>query len=160
MARPHTRRSAKARRILRGITYSVLPHSYPGVYVIKAKLRGRELGYMEIEEAQKGGLRFFKVAFVTVTKMGIGIGTKLYEKGARAACRMGRPLASDSSRTRFSQGFWEKQAKKGRATCVPGTGRATRLSDDFEQTGQWSCGTYSLECPAPRSLGRIVKVRK
>jgi GNAT superfamily N-acetyltransferase len=159
VARPHRRRSAKAIRILRKLVITAGPHAYPGVHVLTAKVRGRELGYMEIEEAQTGGHKFFKVAFASTRKTGLGIGTKLYERAARYACRLGAPLASDSSRTRFSQGFWEKQAKKGRAVCVKGSGKATKLTDEFEHKGKWTCGTYALECPAPRSLAAIKKVR-
>jgi hypothetical protein len=44
-----------------------------------------------------------------------GLGTKGYEALARWACENGRDLASDSSLTDASRGFWEKQVRKGRA---------------------------------------------
>jgi hypothetical protein len=113
------------------------------------------MGYMEIEEAKGRGSRYMKVAFAETKKTGLGVGTKMYEAAARAACRMGKPLASDSSRTRFSQGFWLKQVEKGRAYCVPGSGKATKLTDDFDHRGTWPCGTYALACPAPRSLAKV-----
>jgi len=157
--RKHRRRSAKSRRILTRLTIKVEPHAYPGVYVITATSHGRKLGYMEIEEA-KGRQKVMKVAFAETRKTGIGIGTKLYETAARTACKLGAPLASDSSRTRFSQAFWEKQVTKGRATCMAGSGRAVRLTDEFGRKGTWRCGTYALTCPAPRSLAQVKLLRK
>ena len=66
-----------------------------------------------------------------------GIGTKLYERAAKVACeaRYGKPLASDTSRSPLSEGFWRKQERKGRA-------QRDYISNSF----------YVLSCPAPRSL--------
>lgn len=111
---------------------------------------------MEIEKIEgPRGQSLMKVAFVEVQRRGLGIGTKLYEKAAAFSCRLGLPLASDMTRTAASQGFWEKQAQKGRATCLRGSGKATALSPRFVEKGTWSCGQYALTCPAPRSLAAV-----
>lgn len=49
-----------------------------------------------------------------------GLGTRLYERAARAACKVGRgsALTSDSTRSVFSENFWRKQVRKGRAECI------------------------------------------
>jgi len=101
------------------------------------------------------GKALMKVAFVEVKKKGRGVGTKIYEKGAAFACSLGLPLASDEVRTAAAQGFWTKQARKGRATCLRGSGRATKLSKTWKEAGQWGCGQYVLTCPAPKSLAAV-----
>lgn len=84
-----------------------------------------------------------------------GVATKLYTHAAKFACRkFGKPLASDDVRSVGSQGFWRKQLKKGRATCVdtsgaygydPESGRSTRRKIH-------KCAVFALSCPAPPSL--------
>lgn len=82
---------------------------------------------------------FMKVARIDVDESmrRQGLGTKLYERAARVACeaRYGKPLASDTDRSPMSDGFWRKQAAKGRA-----------------QRDETSWAFYTLSCPAPRSL--------
>jgi len=95
--------------------------------------------------------RFAQVTYAAAKVTGAGIGTKLYEAAARVACREGAPLMSDNHRTVYSQGFWEKQARKGRATCAVAAG-GVKLSKEYDITGRWACGRYALTCPAPRSL--------
>lgn len=150
------RAAAKAAKVLERVKITVAGHSWPGVHVVRATLGRREIGYMEVEEiAGPRGQGLMKVAFVEVQRKGLGIGTKLYEKAARFACGKRLPLASDMTRTPASQGFWEKQAGKGRATCLRGSGRATALSPRFVEKGEWACGQYALTCPAPRSLAAV-----
>ena len=115
---------------------------------------------MEIERVDgPQGKALMKVAFVEVKKKGIGVGTKIYEKAASFACSHGVPLASDEVRTAAAQGFWTKQARKGRATCLRGSGRATKLSKTWKVAGQWGCGQYVLTCPAPKSLAAARRAR-
>lgn len=160
MARPSTRRSAEARALVKRVTVTVTKHGLPTTYwLVTARVGGKQVGVMEIEAAKGHGGRYMKVAFAQTKKTGMGIGTKLYEAAARQACLLGRPLVSDSSRSKYSEGFWVKQAAKGRATCIKGSGRATRLTDEWDEQGSWPCGNYALSCPAPRSLAAIKKVR-
>lgn len=72
-----------------------------------------------------------------------GLGTKLYERAAKDACKLDRkPLASDTIRSRAAGGFWEKQRRKGRASLLEDAG-----DDDVDG------GTrFVLMCPAPTSL--------
>lgn len=88
-----------------------------------------------------------------------GLGTKLYEAAAEAACREFRqPLSSDYKRSLSAQRFWEKQVKKGRAVCVR---PASMGRDDYGAppersiAGRGRCAVYRLKkCPAPKTLGR------
>ena len=79
-----------------------------------------------------------------------GLGTKLYEAAARWACASGRQLRSDEVRSAASDGFWRKQAAKGRAVCAPAT-----KTDWRERTGPgviWErggCAYYTLTTPCP-----------
>lgn len=47
---------------------------------------------------------------------GCGVATRMYEALAKEACRVGVPLVSDQAISEGSQGFWNKQVRKGRAT--------------------------------------------
>lgn len=80
------------------------------------------------------GRRFFSVGWIDVSKRmrRTGIATRLYERAALAACRLGKPLASDVVRKPGAQGFWAKQERKGRATR-------------FKQR-------FVLHCPVPKTL--------
>ena len=55
-----------------------------------------------------------KVPYPLIDK---GIGTKLYEAVAKKAGDLGCSLRSDSLRSVFSEAFWRKQQRKGRAMC-------------------------------------------
>lgn len=160
---PARRKRAAATSPLKDVEITTAAHSWPSVYVVQAHLHGREVGYMEIEEVDgPRDQRLLKVAFVEVKKKSIGIGTKLYEKAAAFACARRRSLASDDARTSAAQGFWLKQARKGRATCLRGSGRATALTKGYGgygERGLWACGQYALTCPAPRSLAAARRAR-
>jgi len=45
-------------------------------------------------------------------------GTRLYEEALRESCATGKPLSSDTQRSEFSEAFWRKQERKGRARCI------------------------------------------
>lgn len=136
------------------LTMKVTSHRPRGeapFHVLTAYQGRKSVGHMELEPTKAGKHEILRVAFAEVETPGQGIGTKMYERAARFACSKGMPLGSDKLRTRFSTGFWRKQAKKGRAVCVVRSG-GVRLSDDFYAQGRWECGHYALSCPAPRSL--------
>lgn len=46
------------------------------------------------------------------------LGTRMYEWAAKIACRLGVRLSSSHYRSEFSESFWRKQERKGRASCV------------------------------------------
>jgi hypothetical protein len=83
-----------------------------------------------------------------------GIGTRLYERAARLVCdRFGQPLMSASERSAFSQGFWEKQIRKGRARCSgPATPPTWNYADDDSIEGRGECDRYVLKSCRTRSL--------
>jgi hypothetical protein len=143
----------KARRPTRLSFHVRKEHGYTILRAYDA--HGEELGYFELQPVQYGRQKLMKVAFAEVTRPGEGIGTKMYEQAARIACRARRPLASDKTRTKYSNGFWEKQASKGRATCAVRSGGVKLAPGTFEPKGRWSCGTFALSCPAPRSLAGV-----
>ena len=121
----------------------------------------------QIEEAERGVVAFisltpaggdYRVAMVKVDKglQRTGVATKLYEDAARLSCREGRALRSDDARTASTQRFWEKQERKGRATCAeripPNPAERDRARDDMSIYGRGGCAYYRLPCPAPSSL--------
>lgn len=74
--------------------------------------------------------------------LGFKVGTKLYERAARVACEVaGKPLASDTQRSKIAEAFWQKQEAKGRARF------------DVDE------GRYFLSCPASE-LGRARRRRR
>lgn len=82
-----------------------------------------------------------------------GIGTKLYEAAAKFGCENNAPLQSDTHRTDQSQGFWAKQAAKGRAKCLRTVNEfPTRPDYPSPKYGRGGCSQYALTCPAPASL--------
>ena len=77
------------------------------------------------------------------------------KRALKIACDKGLRLASDSSRTNASEGFWTKQERKGRATCVERGEGAEKLLPTMRVAGEmWPCKRYALKtsCPASRSL--------
>jgi len=91
-----------------------------------------------------------------------GLGTRLYEKMLRVACKQGFRLGSDTTRSKQSEGFWKKQVSRGRAACVDK--RVAGTLYDHEATlrrgmtiatpGHWPCRMYALDeaCPVSSSL--------
>ena len=90
-----------------------------------------------------------------------GLATRLYETAARWACANGRQLRSDEVRSAASDGFWRKQAAKGRAVCAPAT-----KTDWRGRTGSgviWErggCAYYTLTTPCPTPSLTGAKARK
>lgn len=108
-----------------------------------------------------------------------GVGTFLYEAAAKDACQLGYALKSSDYRSEFSEAFWQKQALKGRASCIAGRGglfitpleEAQRLALDpvqFEEMvarlpkpqsskydKHWGCHHYRIEnpCETPSLAG-------
>lgn len=82
-----------------------------------------------------------------------GVGTALYQEAAKLAKASKLPLVSSRERSEMSEGFWSKQAKKGRATCLPnapGAYSARGRYDDEQGRVNWSdeawpCWRYVLK---------------
>jgi hypothetical protein len=109
---------------------------------------------------------FLGVDFIEVYEQKLarcGVGTKLYEAALRQACERGLVLASDTSRTNASEGFWKKQARKGRADCVRKDFGGHRLDESFSPTGEkWPCGRWAMKeaCPTAFDLSGVRRRRK
>jgi hypothetical protein len=112
------------------------------------------VGFLSLEVRELEGI--LKVADANVQMPGCGLGTKLYERGLQIACDRGLRLASSTSRTVASEGFWKKQVRKKRARCVlpqptrqwrhiPGAGYE-------ETTRMWPCGRYAMLQACPRGM--------
>jgi hypothetical protein len=80
-----------------------------------------------------------------------GVGTRIYERLLQASCNRGLRLASDASRTKYSEKFWKKQNRKGRASCVRVDGRGAKLDDYFRTVGSWPCHHYEMKEACPRT---------
>lgn len=80
-----------------------------------------------------------------------GVGTQLYTRAAAIARERGMPLYSDTARTAASQGFWEKQERKGRAKCAKKGRGAAKINMNhasgaiIEERGRWACQEYVLK---------------
>lgn len=90
-----------------------------------------------------------------------GLATKLYEAAAKEACRwLKSPLYSDYERSAAAQAFWEKQVRKGRATCERPWGTRAAVGPAYDSIiGRGGCWRYKLTCPAPASLARAGRKR-
>lgn len=86
---------------------------------------------------------------VNATVQRCGVGTKLYEAAAQFGCtQLGAPLRSDYGRSAAAQSFWEKQVKKGRATCAKWIAGEVEAPDTRESAyGRGNCDHYVLTCP-------------
>ena len=107
-------------------------------------LRGERVAAIRMHKLKRKGRMFWVVRGVNVLAghRRKGIATKLYAHAAKAACAgRGAPLASDERVGEGgSEGFWQKQLKKGRATVLCKT------------CGPGKQPVYTLDCPAPASL--------
>jgi GNAT superfamily N-acetyltransferase len=64
----------------------------------------------------RDGALVIESVFMNEGWSGCGVGTRLYEVLAKHACEQGLALHSDTTLSEFSQSFWRKQERKGRAT--------------------------------------------
>lgn len=60
------------------------------------------------------------------------VGTALYEVAAAYACEHGKTLASDETRSEFSEAFWRKQARKGRVSCLQDNEGGEEIEPDID----------------------------
>jgi hypothetical protein len=126
-------------------------------YKLTAIMNGKFVGAMDLTTTElDDGEPIMAVEYAKViAHRRCGIGTKLYEKALALACENRLPLASDSQRTEASEGFWSKQAKKGRAVCylsdVP-AGRLHHSPTGFTTVGKWPCYRYVMREACPRKM--------
>jgi len=79
-----------------------------------------------------------------------GVATRMYELAAQVAAKRGVALASSTARFPGSDGFWKKQAAKGRATAV-------KVGKNSFNVDPEKVRYYVLNYPPPKSLGEAVK---
>lgn len=102
-----------------------------------AQLPERKVFVGQIELSQHGRVEGIEV---DPRVQRCGIGTALYSQAARYSCNvLGGKMQSDSILSAPARGFWEKQAAKGRASCV-------------EKRSSGVCNRYMMSCPVPESL--------
>jgi GNAT superfamily N-acetyltransferase len=137
-------------------TFKIDRDASGGGFQIRAQVPERlgplTMGVIEVEpDDQDGRLR---VAWIRTedSVRRCGLGTKLYERAAVEACRSRRVLTSDITRSESSDGFWQKQVKKGRATCKAIPAELThlktvaRFSAPGEKiAGRSNCWFYKLK---------------
>lgn len=206
-ARRETIRADEARRAAllqkEGKTCRWLPHEggpykysiclYADYFTVSAAENGKYVGTASLQKLKKNGRTVYKMSIeVDKPKYQLketdpeGLGTRLYERSARAACRVGRAYAitSDTIRSVFSEAFWRKQVRKGRATCK-GDGNLSHYYSyplveaknyfyDLEgrmdgpkwrafyaglpkpENDGWTCDYYELPCRGlPDTLGKL-----
>lgn len=80
---------------------------------------GQQVGEAIIEIRDWRGKDAYRVTEIEVTGPGprSGAGTAMYEEALAAACEANALLLSSAHRSVFSEAFWRKQVKKGRARC-------------------------------------------
>ena len=93
-----------------------------------------------------------RVTFVSVdaSLRRCGLGTELYTRAMKLAQAKGLQLTSDSHRSTNSEGFWQKQLKKGRAVCVdkrrghlvPGNDTPYTNEDTVDH---WDCRRFQMK---------------
>lgn len=140
---------------VRFVREALNPNDRLGPVAIKAFVGPRQVGIITIRN-------LISVGFVDVHPgmQRCGLGTRLYEKAAKITCEGGHGLRSDIERTAASQGFWEKQVRKGRAECAERVEPQT-APDNESILGRGGCDHYRLKCPAPTSLaGRKRRQRR
>lgn len=127
-------------------------------YELTALMEGQFVGNMDLETVELEELGDAPVMAVTYAKVlspRCGIGTKLYERALKLACKHDIPLASDFARTEASEGFWSKQVAKGRAVCsrtdISGE-KLKHVPRGFDTIGSWTCRRYVMREACPRSM--------
>jgi len=111
---------------------------------------GERQGDIRLRKVKRASRQVWEVAgvFIRASARRRGLGTKLYERAARAACESGAPLAStERVGEGMSDAFWEKQLRKGRASVL------------CKRCGTGGQPVYVLSCPAPSSLRGARKKR-
>jgi GNAT superfamily N-acetyltransferase len=111
----------------RGLTLTRCEDAY-GMTFRVVDSTGKQQGVAEVgvhkRTRQGRSKNTLKVGYIHVdpSQRKTRVGTLLYDALLGEACERGMPLTSDTLRSHFAEAFWQKQRKKGRATCVRGGG--------------------------------------
>jgi len=103
-----------------------------------------------------------RVQHITVAKLmqRCGIGTQLYTRAVAEAKKAGLLLTSDSQRTPKSEGFWQKQRRKGRAICVDKKrGHGLLPGQARPEVDHWDCRRFQMK-PGTTSLARLKRKKR
>jgi GNAT superfamily N-acetyltransferase len=150
-----------------GITYDTVEdpasNADKTIHLIRA-YRGNEIvGEARIRHFDGDGMAEVTSIAVNLEERRHKIGTRLYERAAKLVCeRHAVPLASDTYRSAYSDGFWQKQVRKGRATCLGKLPYKTKFAKGDaanSEYGRSGCKRYILTCPAPPSLAGVKRKR-
>jgi len=141
------------------ITYTLEYDSFRENAFIRAERDdGKYMGTLDANEVYREPFMEVKGAFAKGGR-GSRVGTRMYEIMAAFACERGRVLTSDTARTDDSDGFWNKQYRKGRAVheCVVSTFNRYSWMDCTPDKKKWDdeqvLTRYRLKpCPAPTNL--------
>lgn len=109
-------------RKVAGMKFQACDDKY-AVEVVVRDARDRYAGALTLTKEKRGGRDVLVVDQIEVLPefRKKRLGTKMYEWATKVACRLNRPLSSSSNRSEWSESFWRKQQRKGRAGCT-GTG--------------------------------------
>ena len=113
-------RKCSAPRKVAGMKFKACDDRY-AVEVVARDSRDRYAGALTLSKEKRDGQQVLVVDQVEVVPefRKKRLGTKMYEWAARIACRLaGRPLTSSTQRSEWSESFWQKQQRKGRAACA------------------------------------------
>jgi hypothetical protein len=170
-AKPHKLRKPTRKRPVTCPKLTWTVKAGGSVVDVKAFVGDRRVAVGTMWLNEPGSRRFPTVAQVSYTRVAndlqrCGIGTQLYERLAKIACARGFNMASDTSRSRYSEGFWRKQRTKGRAQCLHARGTLEARSHwpeeppDVSVPAESPCDQYVLKTACPTSLARVRKRRK
>lgn len=115
----------------------------PSAADFEMSIDGRHVGRL-MTSVQGKALEVTSIAIDDPDQRRCGLGTKLYEAAAKWGCTHDLKLTSDVLRSVDSQGFWEKQARKGRARCMVGASAKAPDDGSGPRIGRGGCGMYQL----------------
>ncbi len=134
--------------------------------VVARDAKGNLVGALYLHQHVRGMDEELIVGTVRVadTHQRCGVGTQLYTRAAAIARKLRMPLVSDSTRSEAAEMFWQKQERKGRATCARKGKGAAKLAwnptTGFSPArGRWSCQQYVLK-PDATDLSGLKAKRK
>lgn len=94
---------------------------------------GDIVGVVKVGDAYEGGTTDVAYSEVSPSHRMDKVGTALYEAAAAFACENNSRLASDETRSEFSEAFWRKQARKRRASCIQDNDPEEDVEPDLDE---------------------------
>ena len=112
----HDRRSKRCKLLEKERGIRILECS-DGEMFKAVNANGEQIGRLDLDEVSPD---VYRVSWSGTDESvrGQKVGLALYEAAAEEACKRGWTITSDAVRSRYSENFWAKQERKGRATCV------------------------------------------